>query len=129
MAIVLQIHALNGKTVEGGRWEVPSVVGLQEGQSFALSFPTKDKQLVTYLTKAQIAECMVDREKNEYSVVLSFRVRRVRHMLAVGTSKVESMAALTAVNRNVELVLQYILDPKKVDQKFVKMVRETVSQS
>lgn len=127
MSIVLQIHALNGKTVEGGRWEVPSVVGLQEGQSFAFSFPTKDKQLVAYLTKAQNADCMVDREKGEYSVILSFNVRRIRHMLAVGTSRVETMAMLTAVNRSVELVLQYLIDPKKVDQKFVKMVRETVT--
>jgi hypothetical protein len=37
------------------------------------------------------------------------------------------MAVLTPVNRNVELVVQYLVDPKKVDQKFFKMVRETVS--
>lgn len=126
MSIVLQVHALNGKTVEGGRWEVPVVHGLQEGHSFAFSFPTKDKQLVAYLVKAQNPDCMVDREKGEYSIVLSFTVRRIRHMLPVGTAKVETMALLTPVNGNVELVLQYILDPKKVNQKFVKMVRETV---
>ncbi len=127
MSIVLQIHGLNGKTVEGGRWELPSVVGLQENQSFALSFPTKDKQLVTYLTKAQTADCMVDREKGEHSIILSFSVRRIRHMLVIGASKAETMAMLTPVNRSVELVLQYLLDPRKADPKFVKMVRESVS--
>lgn len=129
MPIILQVHALNGKTIEGARWEVPSIAGLQEGQSFAFSFPTKDKQLVAYLTKAQSAECMVDRERGENSVILSFNVRRIRHMLPVGTKTVETMAMLTPVNRSVELVLQYVLDPRKVDPKFIKMVRETVSQT
>lgn len=127
--IVLQIHALNGKTVEGGRWEVPAIQGLQEGHSFALSMPTQDKQLVAYLAKMQNADCIVDKDKTEYSVVLSFSVRRIRHMLAVGGAKTETMAVLVPVNRNVELVMQYILNPAKVDQKFVKAVRETVSQS
>lgn len=128
MSIVLQIHATNGKTVEGGRLEVPDVIGLQEGQSFAISFPTKDKQLIAYLVKAQNSDCMVDREKGEHSVMLSFQVRRIRHMVTVGSPKVDTMAILTPVNRSVELVLQYLLDPKKVDQKFVKIVRETVGQ-
>lgn len=125
--IVLQVHALNGKTVEGARWDVPSVPGLQENQSFALSFSTKDKQLVTYLTKSPNGDIMVDKEKGEYFVTLSFSVRRIRHMLAVGAKQVETMAMLAPTNRSVELVLQYIVDPRKVDQKFVKLVRETVS--
>lgn len=129
MPIVLQVATLQGKTVEGGRWEVPSVPGLGEGQSFALSFPTKDKQLVAYLMKAQSGDCAVDRDKGEYSVSLSFQVRRIRHMLTVGTEKLDTMAILTPVNRSVELVLQYLVDPKKVDQKFFKTVRETVSVS
>jgi hypothetical protein len=129
MPIVLQVATLQGKTVEGGRWELPSVPGLQEGQSFALSFSTTDKQLVAYLMKAQSSECAVDRDKGGYSVVLSFQVRRIRHMLTVGTENLDTMAILTPVNRSVELVLQYLLDPKKVDQKFFKTVRETVGVS
>lgn len=129
MPIVLQVVTLQGKTVEGGRWELPAVPGLQEGQSFALSFPTKDKQLVAYLMKAQSGDCVVDRDKGEYSVMLSFTVRRIRHMLATATKSLDTMAVLTPVNRSVELVLQYLVDPKKVDQKFFKIVRETVSQS
>jgi len=118
MPIVLQVATLQGKTLEGGRWELENVPGLQEGQSFALSFPTKDKQLVAYLMKVQNGDC---------AVALSFQVRRIRHMLTVGTEKLDTMAVLTPVNRNVELVVQYLVDPKKVDQKFFKMVRETVS--
>lgn len=129
MPIVLQVATLQGKTVEGGRWELPSVPGLQEGQSFALSFPTTDKQLVTYLTKAQNGDCSVDRDKGEYSVMLSFTVRRIRHMLSVASQNLDTMAVLTPVNRNVELVFQYLVDPKKVDQKFFKIVRETVNQT
>jgi len=129
MPIVLQVTTLQGKTLEGGRWELENVPGLQEGQSFALTFPTKDKQLVAYLLKVQNSDCMVDRDQGEYSVMLSFSVRRIRHMLSTGTSKLDTMAVLTPVNRNVELVMQYLVDPKKVDQKFFKTVRETVSQT
>lgn len=124
--IVLQVHALSGKTVEGGRWEVPDVPGLQEGQSFALSIPTKDRHLTAYLVKSKTADCIVDKDKNDYSVILSFQVRRIRHMLAVGMKKVDSMAVIVPVNRSVELVLQYMLNPAKVDPKFFKVVSETV---
>lgn len=124
--IVLQVHALNGKTIEGGRWEVPDVIGLGEGQSFALALPTKDKHLTAYLVKAQSADCVVDKDKTDYSVILSFQVRRIRHMHAVGSKKVDSMAVLVPMNRSVELVLQYMLNPAKVDQKFFKAVSETV---
>jgi hypothetical protein len=124
MSIVLQVATLSGKTMEGARWEVPSVQGLQEGQSFALSFPTKDKQLVTYLSKTPVSECSIDREKGEYSVQLSFQVRMIRHMLSVNNSKVDTLAVLTPVNRNVELVTQYLINPARVEPKFVKMVRE-----
>lgn len=126
MSIVVQIATLNGRTVEGARWELPSVPGLQEGQSFALSFPTKDKQLVAYLTKASNSDCMVDKDASGYNVMLSFTVRRIRHMLAVQTKHLDTMTVITPVNRSVELVLQYLIDPKKVDQKFYKMVRETI---
>ena len=124
MAIVLQVATLSGKTVEGARWQVPDVHGLQENQSFALSFPTKDKQLVAYLTKVPTSECSVDREKGDYSVQLSFQVRRIRHMLTVNSSKVDTLAMLTPMNRSVEAVLQYLINPAKVDPKFVKAVRE-----
>lgn len=122
--IVLQVATLSGKTVEDARWEVPSIHGLQEGQSFALSFPTKDKQLVTYLTKVPTADCSVDREKGEYSVQLSFNVRRIRHMLSVGSQQVDTLAVLQPANRSVELVMQYLINPAKAEPKFVKAVRE-----
>jgi hypothetical protein len=124
MSIVLQVATINGKTMEGARWQVPTVPGLQEGQSFALSFPTKDKQLVTYLSKAQVSECSVDREKGEYSVQLSFSVRRIRHMLSVNGTQVDTLAILTPENRNVELVAQYLINPAKAEPKFIKAVRE-----
>lgn len=129
MPIALQAVTLTGKTIEGGRWEVPSIAGLQEMQSFALNIPIKDKQLVSYLGKAQNADCMLDKDKDTYSVMLSFKVARIRHMLTTKDSKVDSMAVLVPVNRNVELVLQYLLNPAKTDPKFVKLIREAAGVS
>ena len=123
MPLIVQVVNLQGKTIEGARWEVPTPPGLQEGQSFALSLPTKDKGLVAYLTKGQNSECYLEREKGEVEVVLGFGVKRIRHMLSPIDKRLETLCLLIPANRVVEQVLVYLVRPAKVDARFVQLFR------
>lgn len=109
--------------MEGARWEISAPPGLQEGQSFAISLQVKDKELVSYLSKASNSDCYVDIEKGETSVILGFGIKRVRHMLIPATKHMETLCLVSPANRVVEQVLTYILTPGKVDARFLQVIR------
>jgi hypothetical protein len=109
--------------MEGARWEIPAPPGLQEGQSFAVSLPVKDKELVAYLSKASNSDCYIDVEKGETSIILGFGIKRVRHMLAPATKHMETLCLVAPANRVVEQVLTYIMTPARVDARFLQMIR------
>jgi len=120
--LVIQAMTTSGKMVEGARWSV-DVPWLQEGHSVSLNVPVKDPALIGYVGKAGSVECVVDKDEGKYSVSLACKVVRLRHMVNVGAGTSESLAIVTPVNRLVEHVLMYIMQPAKCDPRFVALVR------
>jgi hypothetical protein len=120
--MIIQIQTMSGEQVEGARWDIPVPAGLQENQSFAILLPCEDKKLVTYISKVKNSECYVDVDEGKTSVVLSFRVSRIRHMLTINSSKTETLCYLTPSHRAVEQVMVYMLTPGKADKRLVSIL-------
>jgi hypothetical protein len=126
MPIVIQVCTLAGKMIEKARWEVEFPTGVQEGHMVALNIPFDDTGLSGYLSRSQSPACMVDKSQDGYNVGLSFQVKQIRHMIDVsGKNEAEasSMAIVYPLNRLVENVVLYLLDPSKCDSKFIHGIR------
>lgn len=121
--MIVQIQLISGEQVDGARWDVPIPPGLQEGQTFTLLIPFDDKELATYMSKSKNSEYYVDVEDNKTSAVLSFRVSKIRHMLTLGDTKIETMCFLTPTHRATEQFMIYILYPDKADMRLKRAIR------
>lgn len=121
--MITQVQLTTGEQVEGARWDIPVPPGLQEGQNFAILLPFEDKELATYMGKVKNSECYVDIEDKKTSAVLSFRVSKIRHMLTINDSKVETLCYLTPTNRAVEQIMIYILTPNKADLRLKRAIK------
>ena len=121
--MIIQIQTISGDTVENAKWNIPIPAGLQEGQSFAILLPFEDKELATYMSKVKNSECYVDVDEKKTSAVLSFRVSRIRHMLTIDDSKIETLCYLTPTHRAVEQIMIYILVPAKADKRLIAAIK------
>jgi len=120
--LVIQAASASGKLVDGARWSV-DVPWLQEGHSVSLNVPVKDPNLIGYVGKTGSMDCVVDKDDGKYSVSMACKVVRLRHMVNTASGTAESLAIVTPVNRLVEHVLMYIVQPSKCDPRFVALVR------
>ena len=123
MALVIQATTISNKIIDGARWEVQSPTYFARGQKVSVELPTKDAQLLGYLSKNMNNDCMLDGTKDHYSVVMACVVNEVRHMVYVASQSADTMVIVLPTNRLVEHVLQYILSPTKCDPRFVRAVR------
>lgn len=123
MALVIQATTIANKIIDGARWEVTSLSSFARGQKVSVELPTKDPQLLGYLSKNMNNDCMLDGERGQYSVVMACVVNEVRHMVLLSSGTVDTMVVVLPTNRLVEHVLQYLLSPNKCDPRFVKAVR------
>lgn len=131
MAILLQAATLAGKVIDEGRWHVEFEAGLQESHSIAISIPIpqEDIKLVTYLNKTPSTDVMVDKTNGGYTVSISCRVTRIRHMVDVQTGLAESMALIVPVNMLAEHVMMYLLAPGRCNSRFVQAIRSNTANS
>lgn len=122
MPLIIQAAAMSGKMVEGARWLV-DLPWIQEGHTVSLNIPVKDPALIGYVGRQNSLDCVVDKEDGKYSISLSCKVVRIRHMVSTAAGTTESLAIVSPVNRLAEGVLTYVLTPAKCDPRFVAAVR------
>lgn len=121
---MIQATTISGKIINDARWEVTSLAAFQKGQRITVELPVKDGALVGYLSRIANSECMVDgTSKSNYAAVMSCMVSEVRHMVVIAQSTVDTLVMVQPMNRTVECVLQYILNPSKCDPKFIALIR------
>lgn len=128
---VLQAYSISGQIIEKARWEVESFRDLHMEDMLQVSIPSKDPDLLLWLNKHQSRELGLIKEKNKksYFVVLSFRIARFRHMVEEGKLTIDSMAQVYPMNRDIELVLLYIIDPSKSDPRFKNILMKTKTEA
>lgn len=129
MPAIIQVASISGRIIDSAKWKVESISNLREGHGIQVSMPTNDSQLLNYIGKAANVECSVDRNKNDYSVILGCMVKQIRHMLDTVDSDLESMAVVVPSNRIVESVIVYLVDSSKSDPRFVKLIQSQASSS
>lgn len=115
--------------IDKARWPVDSFQNLHLEDVIQISVPSSDKELLAWLIKNQNAELSVEREKKKktYSVILSFRLLKFRHLVENGQANMDSMAQIIPTNRSVEQVLIYILDSDKADPRFKNIIRKVTN--
>jgi len=123
MTLVIQATTTSGQIIEGARWEIDHPCSFQKGQKVSVEFPVKDPNLVGYISKTGTNECMIDGERENFSIIMLCVVNEVRHMVKIADKLVDTMVIVMASNRTVESVLQYILTPSRCDPRFAKAVR------
>jgi hypothetical protein len=121
--VIIQALNLQGKIIEGARWEVDPPPGLQEGQSMAILIRCADKDLENYLTKARGSECYLERDQGKTFVSLSFIVKRIRHMIAPSKRQTDTLCHVVPTNGNVEQILIYLFTPSKISEAFMRAIR------
>lgn len=117
---IIQVHSLQGTIIEKAKWEVPSFENLKENQYLQINFKFDDKNLSRYLGKNNM---IIEKDKNDYSINLTFQISGFRHLLTQPNS-LESMMIITAVNRTIESILLYIIDKDKCDPRFISLVNQ-----
>lgn len=111
--------------IEKAKWEVNTLTNLQVGHQIQISLPTKDPNLISYIAKIKSSDCAIEKNGNEFAVIMTCLVKHFRHMLDEG--KLDSMAVLIPINRTVESIMIYIIEPEKCDSRFVNIVRTLVA--
>lgn len=125
MPSIIQTTTIGGTIIDKARWEIKDQSLIREGHSICLEFPISDKKLISYISNLKSTDCNIDRdEEKNYFVVLNCLIKNIRHMINTQNSEMETMIITIPSNRMVENILLYILDPKKCEPKFVKIVRE-----
>lgn len=125
MSIILQAMTLSGESVDGARWSVSFPAGVQEGHSVAVNvpIPPSEAALLSYLSRSQPVDAMLDRDEAGISVALAFKVSRVRHMVEAKTGAVETVCFIVPVNKLVEHVTTFLFTRAKTDGKFLRAMR------
>ena len=117
----LQVNKLNGSIIENGKWEVKSLSDLAVGHQIQISIDAEDPDLISYISKLQNLNCVVDKVEKKHSVIVTCIVKAFRHML--DPSGLDSMAIIMPINRTVEEVITYILSPKQCNPKFAALLK------
>lgn len=129
--IIIQSTTMRGDLVERGRWPVEDLLSAQEGQKILVNFTSKDKNIISYVSRQQSGDCMVDtqgNQKGETTIILGFRIQEIRQMIDAKTSKVDSMVMITPANKVVEAAMMFILQPERCDPRFLGMLKERASR-
>jgi hypothetical protein len=118
----LQLTKLNGSIIENGKWEVKSLSDLDIGHQIQVSVDAEDSDLISYVSKLQNLSCVVDKADDKHSIIATCVVKAFRHML--DPSGLDSMAVIVPINRTVEEVMSYVLNPKQCNPKFVALIKQ-----
>jgi hypothetical protein len=120
----LQATKLNGSIIEKAKWEVESLNDLDIGHQIQISIDIKeDSDLISYVSKRKTTSCVIEKEEDNYSIVLTCVVKAFRHML--DASGLDSMAIVVPLDRAIEGILTYILNPDQCNPKFVAMLKNS----
>lgn len=116
---------ISGKDIRGATWKADAVGPVAIGHVINLNVATRDEKLLKKIGRNSLG-ISVDPEEDGYSVTLGFVVERFTHMLETsgGKAKLDTMVWMKPMNRSVEAVAVYLLDPDSVDPKFAKLVME-----
>lgn len=131
---IIQAVTISNAYPNNCRWAVRTIENLREGQGFQLVLSTTDKAVATGLGKIRSSSVSIEREKDgKYSVILSFLVFEVRHMLEIGagegeTEAVQSLATIKPKDRTAEAVLLWFQDPSAADPKVIEWIRQEIGQ-
>ena len=118
----LQVTKLNGGIIENGKWEVKSLADLDLGHQVQISIDADDSDLISYVSKLQNLNCVVDTVDKKHSVIVTCVVKAFRHML--DSAGLDSMAVIVPINRTVEEIITYILSPNQCNPKFVAHLKQ-----
>jgi hypothetical protein len=121
---IIQTTTIGGTIIEKARWEIEDQSLIREGHGVYLEFPSTDEKLVFFISNLKSMDCNIDIEDKKYTIVLNCLVKNIKHMLNTQNGKMETMIITIPANRIVENVLLYVLDIKKCDPKFIKLVRD-----
>ena len=121
--LVIQATMISGKIIDDARWEITSLSSFQKNNKVSVELATKDPALLTYLSKTPSTECILDGDKDGYSILMSCVVSDVRHMIHATNGTADTMVLVVPANRLVEHVMQYILNQNKCDPRFLKLVK------
>jgi hypothetical protein len=119
---IIQTTTIGGTIIDKARWEIKDQSLIREGHGVYLEFPISDEKLISYISNLKSTDCNIDKEEKIYTVVLNCLVKNIKHMLNTQNGNMETMIITIPSNRVVESVLLYILDPKKCDPKFIKLI-------
>jgi hypothetical protein len=125
MSLIIQAATIGGITLDQARWEVDNITNVREGHPIQISLNTKDPQLIKYISKQDKSDCVVEKEKSGYSVILRCAVKEIRHLVDADAKKLETRVLIIPVNRYVEGVIVYMLHPSKCDPRFIQAIRGT----
>ena len=119
---IIQAYTLQGTIIEKAKWEIPNFENLKENQHLQINFKFDDKKLSYYLGKNNMI-IEKDKNKNNYSINLTFQISSFRHLL-IPPNSLESMVIITAINRTNESILLYLMDKDKCDPRFINLVNQ-----
>lgn len=125
--IIVQATNMAGIILDKARWEIDFPVGLSDSQQVAINIVLTDAPMIQYLIRHPSSDCLLDKNKDTYSLALSCRVTQIRHMIEVLSGKANSIAMIAPINRMVEHVLMYIYSVTQCNQQFVRAVRGSMA--
>jgi hypothetical protein len=120
---VIQATTINGSIIERAKWEVKTLGDLREGHNIQVSLPVTDKNVIEYMSKGVHPrnECVLEKDKSGYSIILTVKVMEFRHMLDT-PSDLQSMVNVVPVNRVVEGILTFLLGRDLCDPRFLSLI-------
>lgn len=122
----IQATTIGGVIIDRARWEIASIDSVQVGHTLAVCLASDDKSLLAHVRKQSKTECSLDRsDDGKNSIVMTFLVKQVRHMLELNPTKLDTMCIIVPSSRFAELVMLYLFDPTKCDRRFVEAVRQS----
>ncbi len=121
--MIIQGITFSGKSINKARWEVPEKL-MQIGNEFTAPFKTKDKDVLSYFKDKPLRGITVEKEN---TVFLTFKVVKVRDFLVEERNMVETLVEVEPLDRNVEEIVIYLLNPAKANPNFHRMIKNELA--
>jgi hypothetical protein len=124
---IIQAYTFAGSIINQARWEVESLKDLHIDDTIKISVKSADKELLNWIGKSQPSAVGVEREgkASSYSIIMGFRVGKFLHLLENETKTMESLAQVISLNKNIEHIITYLLDPTNSDARFKALIQKT----
>lgn len=124
MKTIIQVTAISGNIIEEANWELEFGIPPTDSHEVSLNFESQDVKLLSLLNANERNGLVIDGDvENGFNLSMKFDVKKIKHIVDISTKEVKTFIILSPVNRTLEQILLYLINPRYCNHNFLKMIK------